>query len=166
MNAQPKFLLDPYLEWTAKEGIPIHQDFGVDLTICDVAPWARLGDKCKGAFVHLYGRGDWMTIFVQEIPPGGSSAPQQHMFDEIFYVLEGSGSMVVELPGGTKQSFEWGPRSLFAPPLNCRYRIFNASGEKPARLANGNDLRIMMNILNNENFFFDNPYPFPDRMQP
>jgi hypothetical protein len=166
MNAQPKFLLDPYLEWTAKEGIPIIEDFGVDLTVCDVAPWARLGDKCKGSFVHLYGRGDWMTIFVYEIPPGGSSAPQQHMFDEIFYVLEGNGSMVVELPDGSKQSFEWGPRSLFAPPLNCKYRIFNASGQKPARLANGNDLRIMMNVLNNENFFFDNPYPFPERMQP
>ena len=73
MNAQPKFLLDPYLEWTAKEGIPIIEDFGVDLTICDVAPWARLGDKCKGSFVHLYGRGDWMTVFVYEIPPGGTS---------------------------------------------------------------------------------------------
>ena len=107
-----------------------------------------------------------MTIFVLEVPPGGSSAPQQHMFDEIFYVLEGSGSMVVELPDGTKQSFEWGPRSLFAPPLNCKYRIFNASGQKPARLASGNDLRIMMNILNNEKFFFDNPYPFPERNSP
>ena len=53
-------------------------------------------------------------------------------------------------------------KSLFAPPLNCKYRIFNASGQKPARLANGNDLRIMMNIMNNEAFFFDNPYLIPE----
>ncbi|HZS64507.1 MAG TPA: hypothetical protein VFA53_08435 [Xanthobacteraceae bacterium] len=164
--AQPKFLVDPYLEWTKKEGIPIHEDFGVDLTTAAVAPWPRLGDKCQASFVHLHGRGDWMTIFVLEIPPGGSSAPQQHLYDEIFYVLSGQGSMVVELPDGTKRSFEWGPRAMFAPPLNAKYRIFNASGREPARLACANDLRVMMNILHDEKFFFDNPYEFPEREQP
>ena len=29
--AEAKFLLDPYLDWTKREGIPIHEDFAVDL---------------------------------------------------------------------------------------------------------------------------------------
>jgi mannose-6-phosphate isomerase-like protein (cupin superfamily) len=162
-TAEPRTLIDPYIDWTKREGIPIHEDFGVDLLTAETGPWPRLGDGCKGAFIHLKGRGDWMTVFLNEVPPGGSSAPQQHLFDEMFYVLSGSGSMVVEMPGGGKHSFEWGPRSLFAPPFNSRYRIFNSSGREPVRLASSNDLRILMNIFHNETFFFDNPYPFPER---
>ena len=26
-----KFMVDPYLDWTKKEGIPVHEDFGFDL---------------------------------------------------------------------------------------------------------------------------------------
>ena len=29
--AHPKMLLDPYAAWAAKEGVPITEDFGVDL---------------------------------------------------------------------------------------------------------------------------------------
>ena len=162
-SAEAKFLLDPYLDWTTGEGIPIHEDFGVDLLVAETSPWPRLGDGCRGAFVHLRGRGDWMTVFLLEVAPGGKSAPQQHLFDEMFYVLAGSGSVVVETPDGGKHSFEWGPRSLFAPPLNARYQIFNASGREPVRLACANALRILMNIYHNEAFFFDNPFPFPER---
>jgi len=81
----------------------------------------------------------------------------------MFYVLSGQGSAVVEMPGGGKHAFEWGPRSLFAPPLNARYQLFNASGREPVRLACANDLRILMNIFHSENFFFDNPQAFPER---
>jgi uncharacterized cupin superfamily protein len=162
-SAQPKFLNDPYLDWSQREGVPIHEDFGVDLLTAETGPWPRLGDTCKGALVHLKGRGDWMTVFLLDVPPGGSSAPQQHLYDELFYVISGTGSLVVEMPDGNKHAFEWGPRSLFAPPLNARYRIFNGSGKEPARLASSNNLRIMMNIFHNEKFFFDNPYPFPER---
>jgi mannose-6-phosphate isomerase-like protein (cupin superfamily) len=159
----PKFLVDPYLDWTRREGIPIHEEFGVDLLTAETGAWPRLGERCNGAFVHLKGRGDWTTVFLIEVPPGQSSAPQQHLFDEMFYVISGTGSVVVEAPGGEKHAFEWGPRSLFAPPLNARYRIFNASGREPVRLASANDMRILMNIFHNEAFLFDNPFQFPER---
>ena len=103
--AEAKFLLDPYLDWTTREGIPVHEDFGVDLLVAETKPWPRLGDGCKGAFVHLKGRGDWITVFLVEVPPGGKSAPQQHLFDEMFYVVSGNGSLLVEMPGGSKHSF-------------------------------------------------------------
>jgi mannose-6-phosphate isomerase-like protein (cupin superfamily) len=159
----PKFLIDPYLDWTQREGIPIHEDIGVDLVAADTAPWPRLGERCKGAFVHLKGRGDWMTVFLLDIPPGGKSAPQRHLFDEMFYVISGHGTMTVDVPGGGKHVFEWGPRSLFNPPLNATYQIFNGSGREPVRLASANDLRILMNIIRSEDFLFGNPFAFPER---
>jgi mannose-6-phosphate isomerase-like protein (cupin superfamily) len=159
----PKFLLDPYLDWTKREGIPIHEEFGVDLLTAETGVWPRLGDRCQGAFVHLKGRGDWTTVFLIELAPGAASAQQQHLFDEMFYVISGTGSVVVETPAGDKHAFEWGPRSLFAPPLNASYRIFNASGREPVRLACANDMRILMNIFHNEEFLFDNPFAFPER---
>ena len=116
--------------------------------------------------MHLKGRGDWMTVFLLEVPPGGQSAPQQHLFDELFYVLSGSGSTVIELPDGGRHAFEWGPRSMFAPPLNSRYRIFNASGTEPVRLASSNNMRILMNVLHRADFLFDHPFGFPEREGP
>jgi hypothetical protein len=160
----PRYLVDSYLEWARKEGPPIHEGFGVDLLGLETGPWPRLGDKCKGAFVHLKGRGDWLTIFLMEIPPGGKSAPQKHIYDDIFYVLSGNGTAVVEAPDGTERMFEWGPRSLFAPPINARYTLFNASGREPVRIASTNDMPLLMNIFRNEEFIFENPVGFPERL--
>lgn len=162
-SAAAKFLLDPYLDWSKREGIPIYEDFSLDLLTAETGPWPRFGDRCAGAFVHHPGRGDWMTVFLLELPPGGASAPQRHLYDEIFYVLSGAGSLTVEMTDGSRRTVDFGPRSLFAPPLNTRYRISNGSGGEPARLACANDLRILMNIYHDEAFFFDNPFAFPER---
>jgi oxalate decarboxylase/phosphoglucose isomerase-like protein (cupin superfamily) len=161
--AEAKFLLDPYLDWTKREGIPVHEGVAVDLMTAETGPWPRLGDGCRGAFVHLDGRGDWMTVFLLDVPPGSASAPQRHLYDEVFYVLAGTGRMVVEMPDGGEHAIDFGPRSLFAPPLNARHRIVNGSRRDTVRLASANDLRILMNIFHDEAFFFDNPFAFPER---
>ena len=62
----PKMLLDPYAIWAAKEGVPIHEDFGVDLLRGRTAPWPRFG--VDGAIVHVKGRGDFMTVFAARPP--------------------------------------------------------------------------------------------------
>jgi mannose-6-phosphate isomerase-like protein (cupin superfamily) len=161
--AESKFLLDPYLDWTKREGIPVHEGVAVDLFTAETGPWPRMGDGCRGAFVHLDGRGDWMTVFLIDLPPGGASAPQQHLYDEVLTVLSGAGSMVVETLDGRDRTFEFEPGSIFAPPLNARYRLSNSSDREPVRLACANDLRILMNIFHDEAFFFDNPFAFPER---
>lgn len=168
-SAQPadtRYLIDSYGEWMKREGLPLYEDFGVNLLTIETGRWPRLGDGCKGAFVNLKGHGDWMSVFLLDIAPGGKSAPQQHIYDEVFYVLSGHGSMVVETADGTKHSFEWGPRSLFSPPLNARYQIFNGSGREPARIASTNDMVLLMNIFRSDQFIFDNPVAFRDREGP
>jgi hypothetical protein len=157
----PKLLLDPYATWAAGEGIPIVEDFGVDLIKVATAPWPRFG--VDGAIVHLKGRGDFVSIFVLDLAPGTETSPQKHLYEEVVYVLSGHGSTKVELADGRSHSFEWGPKSLFALPLNARYRHFNASGRERARLASTNNFAMMLNLFHNEAFIFDNPCEFPER---
>ena len=126
----PKMLLDLYAAWAENEGVPITEDFGVDLLEVPTAPWPRFG--IDGGLVHLKGRGDFVSIFVLELSPGAKSAPQKHLFEEIVYVLSGHGNTTIETTDGRKHSFEWGPTSLFALPLNARYQHFNTAPD-PAR---------------------------------
>ncbi len=161
MDSAKGILVDTYLNWTKAEGLPTYEDFCVDMTKVETAPWPRL--NARGAFVHLNGRGDFISIFVMEIPPGASTSPQVHLYEEVFYVLSGHGTAVVEMPSGREHSFEWGPRSLFAFPLNARYRLFNGSGREPVRLASTNNLAMMLNTFRNESFIFDNSARFGER---
>ncbi len=156
-----KFLLDPYLDWVKGEGIPIHEDFWVDLLTLETGPWGRMGTK--GAAVHLKGRGDFMSMFLIDLAPGGQCDPQRHLFEEVIYVIEGHGSTTVVAHDGRKHTFEWGPKSLFALPLNATYQHFNGSGTESARLCSATNLPMMMNVFHNEDFVFDNPYVFPER---
>lgn len=153
------FLRDPYSEWAAREGVPVIEDFGVDMLAIDVKPWPRFG--LDGSIVHLKGRGDFISVFVLQIPPGEKSAPLRHLYEQVIYVLAGHGSTTIETEPGRSISFEWGPGSLFAIPLNVRYQHFNGSGTDPARLSVTNNLCIMMKLFNNDQFIFENGFGFP-----
>ena len=73
--AAPRVGVDCYLEWLQREGIPVTEDFGVDLLKVPTAPWARV--DANGAAVHLKGRGDFLCMFVFDIEPGKATAPQK-----------------------------------------------------------------------------------------
>lgn len=157
------FLLDPYVDWASAQGVPVIEDFGVDLLDIETKPWDRLG--ADAAFVHLKGRGDFISVIVAEIAPGGSTIPQRHLYEEVVYVLSGHGSTTVEsADGSVRQSFEWGPKSMFALPLNVRYRHFNTDGNEPARIATTTNLPMMMKAFRNERFIFDNDADFGERL--
>lgn len=160
-NADLKFLLDPYGDWAKDEGVPIIEALSLDLFDVVTKPWARFGTN--GAIVHLDGRGDFTSMFVIDLLPGGKSSPQQHMYETVIYVIDGHGSTVVETADGRKHTFEWGPKSLFALPLNAKYQHFNASGKERARLSAVNNLPIVMNLFHNYDFVFNNPFRFDDR---
>ena len=70
----------------------------------------------------------------------------------------------MEVSPGVRHSFEWGPRSLFAIPLNTKYRFFNADGARPARLVTTTNLPIMFNLFHRESFIFDNDAEFTERL--
>jgi hypothetical protein len=162
IDLSKKFLVDPYMNWAEGEGIPIHLDFGHDLLALETARWDRY--DARGCFAHTHGRGDFMANYVLEVPAGGKTRPVKHLYEAFFYTLSGRGSTTVWSPDGVARTFEWGPKALFAIPLNCEYQIFNGSGKEPARLSCTNDAPLTLNLYHDENFVFANPCSFPKRL--
>ena len=159
LSSKPAFLRDPYREWAAREGVPVIEDFGVDLLDIAAGPWPRFG--VEGAIIHLKGRGDFISVFMLELRPGRNTAPQKHLYEQVIYVLAGHGSTTIETMPGKSSSFEWGPGSLFAIPMNVRYQHFNGSGTEYVRLSVTNNLCIMMKLFGCDSFIFQNDFAFP-----
>jgi hypothetical protein len=154
-----RLFIDPYEDWTAEQKIPVHEDYGIDLLAIETAPWALYG--IDGALVHLKGRGDFMTMFLLDLPEAGRTVQMRHLFEAVAYVVEGQGSTQVETSDGRTHSFEWGPRSLFALPLNAKYRIFNGSGR--ARVVICNNFPLVKNLFHNDRLIFHHDFGFPER---
>ena len=161
---EARYGIDSYAEWLQAEGLKPVEGLAIDLTQVETKEWARAG--CKAAALHLDGRGDFCNMFLFEIAPGKSAAPQKHVYEEVIYVVEGSGNTQLELPNGERHHFEWGPASLFAIPLNAKYRHFNGSGRERALLASTTNLPMMLNLFHNEAFVFDNNFHFGERAGP
>lgn len=161
-QAEPGYLVDPYKDWAEGEGIPIHLDFGHDLLALETGPWERYG--ARGCFAHTKGMGDFMSNYVLEVEPRKNTTVVRHLYEAFFFVLAGHGSTVVWLPDGSQRTFEFGPKALFAIPLNCRYQIFNGSGSEPVRLSVTNDAPLTINLYHNLDFVFENDFAFTDRV--
>src|SRR5207247_6354615 len=120
-----------YYRWMRSEGLPIHFEVGgmADVTALARKPWARTG-KGLGAFIELVGtfqaeRG----MFVCEIPPGEALDVQHHLYEQFTLILHGRAATEIWQKDGPKQTFEWTKGTLFAPPKNTYYRMFNVGRE-------------------------------------
>jgi quercetin dioxygenase-like cupin family protein len=162
VQTQPRYGIDSYLEWVAEEGLRVYEGISADLPALDTQHWPRYG--VKGAVLHLTGRGDFGNLFLIDIPAAGATLPQQHLYEEAIYVVEGRGSTQLEFADGKQRSFEWGPRSLFAIPLNVKHRHFNADGTKRALLASTTSLPLVLKTFHDTSFVFDNKHVFGTRV--
>ncbi len=153
---------DAYSKWQAGEGIPIYDTFFVgDMKELELKPWTRIG--ADAAFVNLEGAGHANNCVVVEIPVGGSCKPQRHLYEELVYVLQGSGATKIWNDAGDSHTFEWQAGSLFAIPLNASFQHFNTSGDVPTRYVSVISAPIVMNLFHNSDFVFNTPYDFKDR---
>jgi uncharacterized RmlC-like cupin family protein len=140
----------------------VYRGFAVeDLRTLELAPWAR--KSARGAFINLDGTGGTNDAYVLEIPPRGQTNVQRHIYEEMVYVLDGSGSTSVWYDENSKVTFEWGRGSLFAIPLNANYQHFNGSGSSPARYLAVTDAPTIISLFHNLKFVFENPFAFDDR---
>jgi mannose-6-phosphate isomerase-like protein (cupin superfamily) len=154
--------INPYNEFLRSEGIPVVRGFAIqDLKTLEVANWARKGGR--GVYVNLEGTGGTNDAYVCEIPAGGSLNPERHLFEEMVYVVDGSGSTSVWYDESQKRSFEWHTGSLFAIPLNAHFQHFNVSGLRPARFLAVTNAPVVINLFHNLRFVFDSDFTFDDR---
>ncbi len=101
-------------------------------------------------------------MYVAEIPAGGALEPEKHFYEKVIVILSGNGATEVWQDGGKKQTFEWGPWSLFAPPMNASHRMVNG-GREPVKYLAVTNAPLMFDVLHNEDFLFNCPYVFSDR---
>lgn len=152
---------DPYTEWQESEGVPSIGGFYIpDINTLELHPWERKGGR--GVFVNLDGTGGINDTHVVEITPGGKSAPERHLYEELVYVVSGHGSTTVT-SGDRSQTFEWGTGSLFAIPINATYQHFNGSGLTPARYMSVTNAPTIIRLFHNRDFVMNNPFDFVDR---
>jgi quercetin dioxygenase-like cupin family protein len=151
-----------YHKWIESQGIPILREFYIeDLRKVDLAPWAW--KDARGAYLNLIGTGDVNDGYVLEIAPGKNIAPQRLLFEEIIFVLEGSGSTSVWNDEKKKITFEWQAGSLFSPPANTWRQHFNASGQKPARFLSVTTAPVLFNLFRDTDFILNNNHQFKGR---
>ncbi len=152
----------PYEVFQEKEGIPSVKGFFVkDLMDVEVKPWARMG--VLGSYLNL-GEQQETDAYVCEIPAGGQTKPQRHLFETLIYIHKGRGATTVWFDENAKQTFEWSAGAIFAIPLNVSYQHFNAANE-PARFLAGTNAPHVINLFHNEEFIFSNPFEFRDRFR-
>ncbi len=152
----------PYRQRLDQEGVPIHTGYFIeDLRALDVKPWPRMG--ALGAYVLLEGCEERDDAYVLEIPPGQSTKPERHLYEELIYVLSGQGATTVWGEGEKKQTLEWHAGTLFSPPLNTWHQHFSGSRSEPARFVAVTTAPVMINLLRDPEFIFNNNHVFRDR---
>jgi quercetin dioxygenase-like cupin family protein len=151
-----------YHKWIESQGIPILREFYIeDLRKIELAAWAWKG--ARGAYLNLIGTGDVNDGYLLEIAPGKNIAPQRLLFEEIIFVLEGSGSTSVWNDESKKVTFEWQAGSLFSPPANTWRQHFNGSGQKPARFLSVTTAPVLFNLFRDTDFILNNNHQFKRR---
>jgi mannose-6-phosphate isomerase-like protein (cupin superfamily) len=156
---RPATTYDRFME---AEGIPIFRGLGMrrvqDLPL---EPWERTGGR--GSFIQLYGtEGKW-GCHALEVPGKGQSNVQRHMYEQIYLIIEGRGTAEVWLDDESQRHvFEWQTGSLFSIPINCHYRLVNATS-RPALMLGGNTAPNVMNVFNDPDIAFNCDYRFAKR---
>lgn len=152
--------LSSYEKWLEAEGIPVYKGSYAHLNEIQLKPWKRVGGL--GAYIVLEGTGGTVDAFVCEIPAGGKTNPEKHLFEENIMILSGEGETKIWQEKGKETVVRWRKGSVFSPPLNTWHQHFNI-GDQPARFAAVTNAPILIDIFRNVDFIFNNSYVFSDR---
>jgi quercetin dioxygenase-like cupin family protein len=150
-----------YQRYMSAQGIPIHAGPGFrDVRELALGDWQRRG--VRGGFLVLDQLAHLLGLFVIEIPPGGATEVERHLYEERYWVVEGEGTTEVFSGGERARRFEWHAGSLFSLPLNLPYRIVNG-GDSRVVLISGNYAPRVLDIFEDADFVFGDGYEFGDR---
>jgi mannose-6-phosphate isomerase-like protein (cupin superfamily) len=155
----------PYERYMLQEGIPIHRGVSgfPDVRAVELGEWRRIG--ARGAFIELEGIGNVQGIYLLGVHAGAATEPEKHLFEEIFFVVEGSGSTEVWVEGFPPDVVHWRPNSVFTVPLNAFHR-HRAGPDGDALLIAGSNAPIAMQVYQSRDFVFGSDYWFEDRYRP
>ncbi len=161
MDEVPPPTTGGYQLWLEQEGIPVVTGHGIeDALEVPRGPWPRLGGR--GTYLKFQGLEGMTGCYVSEVPGGGTLEPEKHLYEELIYVLKGTGLTEVWRDERHKQTFEWSEGSLFAVPLNTWHRLINGSSQ-PAVVLGCTNAPMVFDIFHNSDFIMNCDYSFGDR---
>lgn len=155
------YVKSAYQEFVKAEGVPLYEGSAIEnLATLSLGDWERRGGKA--AYTRL-GNQEERNLQIVEIPAKGQLKPERHMYDSVMYVMKGRGATTVWQEGEPRQTVEWEEGALLAIPLNAWHQEFNASNSEPCRVLFGTNMPYIINLFNNPEFVFNNPFSFTDR---
>jgi hypothetical protein len=117
--------------------------------------WDKRG--AKSCFIQLNGLEGISEVRVTEIQPGETLPPLTLAIDETVYVVSGRGLTSVRLGESPAKSFEWQKNALFMIPGGYTATLSNMSGTEPARVMSYNYMPLAMTVVDNADYFINNP---------
>jgi len=150
-----------YERFMEKEGVPIIDGYGVtDVRNLQLKPWKRLG--CDGAYLQLRGLEGITGVYVGKLAAGASTQPERHLYEKVFYMLQGAGVAEIQQRDRVPGNLLWRAGSLFSPPMNTLHRLIN-HGEEPALFVAFTTAPMALDHYHNEQFIFNSDFLFSDR---
>jgi oxalate decarboxylase/phosphoglucose isomerase-like protein (cupin superfamily) len=150
-----------YRQFLKKEGIPVYEGGFIDVNKLELKPWKRVG--ALGAYIFLEGTAGTVDAWVCEIPPGGQTTAERHIFEEQVLVLSGKGrTQVWQRDPSEMITLEWEKGAVFPSPLNTWHRHIN-TGKDPVRMVAITNAPLLIDMFRHTDFIFDNDYVFTER---
>jgi gentisate 1,2-dioxygenase len=165
----PNLILDapadsPYQRWLARarSEIPVQEgDVLHEIETIPLPPWPALGGGVAGLYLH-FGNYQMLDAQIIEIPPGGRTHAQRHLYEKAIYVLHGQGRTRLQQEGRPDRDIAFAEGDLFSVPFNVRHEHFN-DGNGPMRFLLVTSFPLMQNLLDDESFLLENAAAFTSR---
>lgn len=155
----------PYDRFVELDGVPIvgAGQSSIDLETVVVAPWDRKGASgClidAGFQITNPSLSQFLDGYVLELPTRGFTKSENGIFEEVFYVVCGTGRTEFTWTDGVVEEVRWRPGALFSVPPNCTRR-HRADDGVHARLLGVHSLPGMINLFRDQDFIFSNQASF------
>jgi len=154
----------PYDRWLqdADGRIPLVEALMIqDLGTIALKPWPQMGEGINGLYLRF---ADYQITDgrILELPAGGQTLPQRHLFEMGVYAVGGPGHTLFFRQGREPLRLDWQAEALFSVPLNARYQHFNDS-DQAIRLLAVTSFPFAMNASASESFVLDNRHHFEER---
>ena len=108
--------------------------------------------------------GKWGS-YVVEVPGAGALNPEKHLYEEVYFVVEGRGTTEVwpSYADSKRHVFEWPEGLAVLDSRQCLASYRQCESEFRRCCLGGTTAPNLINLINNLGAIFDCPYQFRDR---
>ncbi|WP_338603030.1 hypothetical protein V6M85_03490 [Sulfolobus tengchongensis] len=147
---------DYFVDFAKSEGVPLYDDFHVDLLQAKTSYWERFG--VNGAWVYLKGASALDAAYILDVPPQSSTKPQRYLLDEVVVILDGEGYTEIWYNDDANVKVEWRKWTLFKIPHNALFKHVNVSKDKEAKILSVTQLPLIINAARDNDLIFNSSH--------